>query len=226
MMRPIVYLLALCALLALAFSLASAQTVTPQASASPAPTSVREVLERMTARNAGLDSFTARMHVKLRMLSFPYFAPSLDGTSYFKRPDKSEIVFDRVPGYAKGFQRLFNDVDDPNGWKKDENIALQGMGSLNGRPVIVLVLTKKIHSDQIDHATVYVDPSTYELPQMEWHYTNGGTIVMKQYYQVENGFSVVARQHVDIDYRVRAVGDAQYEPYRMNVPVANAVFTQ
>ncbi len=224
MMRPIAYLLALCALLALAFALAPAQTLEPQARVSTAPTSVREVLERMIARNDGLNSYTARVHVKLRMLSFPYFAPSLDGTSYYKRPDKSEIVFDRVPGYAKGFQRLFNDVDDPMGWQKDENVALRGMGSLNGRPMIVLTLTKKIHSDQIDHATVYVDPVTYELPQMEWHYTNGGTIVMKQYYQVENGFSVIGRQHVDIGYRVRAVGDAQYEPYKMNVPVDDTVF--
>ncbi|HVA29080.1 MAG TPA: hypothetical protein VNF68_12935 [Candidatus Baltobacteraceae bacterium] len=226
MMRPIAYMLALCALMALAFSLAPAQTVAPKASVLATPASAREVLERMAARNGALESYTARVHVKLRMLSFPYLAPSLDGTSYYKRPGKSEVVFDHVPGYAKGFQKLFNDVDDPNGWEKDENIALRGMGSLDGRPMIVLILTKKIHSDQIDHATVYVDPVTYELPQMEWHYTNGGTIVMKQYYQVENGFSVVARAHVDISYRVRAVGDAQYEPYRMNVPVADTVFTQ
>src|SRR5487761_290007 len=99
MMRPIAYMLALCALMALAFSLAPAQTVAPKASVLVAPASAREVLERMAARNGALESYTARVHVKLRMLSFPYFAPSLDGTSYYKRPGKSEVVFDHVPGY-------------------------------------------------------------------------------------------------------------------------------
>ncbi len=224
MMRAIYYLLALCGLLALAFSFASAQTNAPLATAASVPPSAQEVLEKMMARNAGLNSYTARVHVDLRMKTFPFFAPKLDGTSYYKRPDKSEVVFDSVPSYAKGFQKLFNDVADPMGWQADQNIALQGVSSLNGRPMIVLILTKKIHSDILDHTTVYVDPGSYELMQMEWHYTNGGIIVMKQFYRTEDGFSVVAQQHVDINYRVHAVGDSQYAPYRTNVPVDDAVF--
>lgn len=190
-----------------------------------APATAQDVIAKMLARNAGLNSYQVRVHVQMHS-SIPFVNPKLDGTSYYKRPTSFAVVFDRVPGYAKGFQKLFDDVADPIGWEKDSNIKLQGMGALNGRPMIVLVLTKKIYSDQIKDTTVYVDPTTYELPEMDWHYTNGGTIVMKQYYQMEDGFSLVTRQHVDIDYRVHAHGDSQYDIYKTNVPVDDAVFKQ
>ena len=210
---------------------AAAQSIAPSpstlnaATALPAPTDAQEVMTRMLARNAGLESYTVRVHVHMHT-AIPFYSPKLDGTAYYKRPDSFALVFDRVPSYGKGFQKLFDDVGDPTGWEKDSNIKLAGTQTLDGKPMLVLVLTKKIYSDQIKDTTVYVDPATYELVEMDWHYTNGGTIVMKQYYRRENGYSVVAGQHVDIRYRVRASGDSQYESYQTNVAVSDAVFNQ
>ena len=89
--------------------------------------------------------------------AFPFFAPKLDGTSYYRRPDTYEVVFDRVPSYAKGFEKLFNDIGDPLAWEKDQNIALDGVRVVDGRQTIVLRLTKKIHSTILDHTLAYVD---------------------------------------------------------------------
>ncbi len=177
----------------------------------------------MLARNVGLNSYQVRVHVHMRT-EIPFYSPNLEGTAYFKRPDNFAVIFDRVPSYGRGFQKLFDDVGDPTGWEKDSNIKLQGMGELDGRPMIVLVLTKKIYSDQIKDTVVYVDPVSYELPEMDWHYTNGGTIVMQQYYSTEHGFNLVSRQHVDIHYRVRATGDSQYDSYQTNVALSDSVF--
>jgi hypothetical protein len=207
---------------------AAAQSVVPSpsplnATAFPAPTGAQEVITRMLARNAGLESYTVRVHVHLRT-AIPFYSPKLDGTAYYKRPDSFALVFDRVPTYGKGFQKLFDDVGDPTGWQKDSNIAFAGTQALNGKPMLVLVLTKKIYSDQLKNTTVYVDPATYELVEMDWHYTNGDVIVMTQSYREEDGFSVVASQHVDIHRRVHAIGDSQYGPYQTNVAVSDAVF--
>ena len=49
---------------------------------------------------------------------------------------------------------------------------------------IVLRLTKKIHSDILDHTLAYVDPLDYALVQMEWYYTSGGKITMSQQYRI------------------------------------------
>ncbi len=52
----------------------------------PAAIDARAVIQRMDDRNPGLRSYRARVHVNIRMFSFPFLAPKLDGTSYFKRP--------------------------------------------------------------------------------------------------------------------------------------------
>jgi hypothetical protein len=189
--------------------------------ASPLP-SARAVIQRMADRNPGLRSYRARVHVDIRMFNFPFLAPKLDGTSYFKRPAYYVVVFDRMPGYARGFQRLFDDVGNPQAWEKDENITVDGTASVEGRPTVVLRMTKKIHSDILDHTLAYVDPSDYSLVQMEWYYTSGGKITMSQQYRMQGNFSVLSQQHATINIpHVRAVADASYGIYETNVFIAN-----
>jgi outer membrane lipoprotein-sorting protein len=219
--RPLAFLLAVTA--CVAPGLAKAPT------APPAPPDVQGVIAKMLARNASLASYEARVHVNLHMLNFPFLAPKLDGTSYYKRPDEYEVVFDRVPGYAKGFEKIFNDVDDPLSWQKDQNIELRGETTLDGHKYLVLYLTKKQRSDILDHTVAYVDPENFELPRMEWHYTDGGEIVMTQQYHNQGDFAFVAAQHVTINLprdHVRAVGDSQFESYQTNVAVDDSVFTK
>jgi len=192
----------------------------PDTQAPAVPLDAHAILSRMVDRNPGLKSYRARVHVDVRMYSFPYLAPKLDGTSYFKRPDFYEVVFDRVPGYARGFQRLFNDVGNPQRWEKEQNITVDGTAVLGTRSVVVLRMTKKIHSDILDHTLAYIDPSDYSLVQMEWFYTNGGKITMTQQYRLQGIYSVLSSQHatISIPY-VHAAADSTYATYETNVPI-------
>lgn len=198
---------------------ASGVTAPPEPGA-PVPLSARAVLARMAARNPSLLTYTARVHVDIHMLSFPYLSPRLDGTSYYRRPDTYVVVFDRMPSYARGFGRLFNDVGNPQAWERDQNVSLEGTTLLNGRETLVLRLTKKIHSDILDHTLAYVDAASFALMQMEWYYTSGGKIVMTQGYRLENDYWLLSQQHatIAIPY-VRAVADASYGSYRTNATV-------
>lgn len=213
-------------LLALVLVLASTLAATPSASPSVALTP-DVVVARMIDRNPSLQSYRSRVHVNVRLLSFPFLAPKLDGTSYFKRPNNFVVNFDRVPSYAKGFSKLFNDVGDPSAWNKDSNIVLDGRTSLDGHPAIVLRLTKKIPSSILAYTLAFVDPQSYDLVRMEWHYTSGGTIVMTQAYRRQGDFDVIASQHATIDIpHVRAIADSTYAPYETNVAFDNAVFSK
>ncbi|MBV9269764.1 MAG: hypothetical protein JO165_01630 [Candidatus Eremiobacteraeota bacterium] len=188
--------------------------------------SAHGVIEKVEARNPSLKTFQTRLHVDVRMLNFPFLAPKLDGSAYFKRPSNYEVVFDRVPSYAKGFKRLFADVGDAASWERENNVSLVGSNSLNGRPMLVLRLTKKVYSDQVDHADIYVDASSYQVAQMEWYYRNGGKIVMTQNYKTEGPFNVIATQHAEIAIpHVHAVADATYGQYETNVAVSDEVFS-
>ncbi len=186
----------------------------------PPAADAHAVIQRMVDLNPSLQSYRARVHVDVRMTSFPFFAPKLDGTSYYRRPDTYEVVFDRVPNYAKGFEKLFNDIGDPLAWEKDQNIAIDGVRTIDGRPTIVLRLTKKIHSTILDHTLAYVDGASYALTRMEWYYSSGGKISMTQQYGKQGSYWVPTSQHATIDIpHVHAVADAQYGSYQTNVAV-------
>jgi hypothetical protein len=190
------------------------------AAAPEQPSNPWTVVQRMTQRNPSLQSYRARVHVDVRMLNFPFLAPKLDGTEYYKRPDFYVVVFDRMPGYARGFARLFDDIGSPRAWEENQNITVDGTSLLHGRPTIVLRLTKKIHSDILDHTLAYVDAYSYALLQMEWYYTSGGKITMTEYYRTEGLYSVLAQQHATIDIpHVHAIADASYGTYQTNVPI-------
>jgi hypothetical protein len=195
--------------------------------ASAANFSAHGIIEKIIERNPSLESYRSRVHVDVRMLNFPFLAPKLDGTSYFKRPNNYEVVFDRVPGYAKGFSRIFNDVGDPSAWERDQNVVWDGSDSVNGHSMLVLRMTKKIHSDILAYTLAYVDPQNFTVDRMEWHYTSGGVISMVQSFRNEGPFTVIASQHIEISIpHVRAIGDASYGAYQTNVAVDEAVFTK
>ncbi len=199
----------------------------PHAAATAPALRATAIVAKMVDRNPSLASYRARVHVDVRMLNFPFLAPKLDGTSYFKRPDNYEVVFDRVPRYAKGFSKLFDDVGDPGSWTKDNFVTYVGEQSLNDQPVLVLRLVKKIHSSILDQALAFVDPNSFELLQMEWYYTSGGKIVMTQRYRSEGGYTVLSAQHATISIpHVRAVADSSYGTYQTNVAVDGAVFVK
>jgi outer membrane lipoprotein-sorting protein len=191
-----------------------------------APLDAQTIMDRIEARNPSLQSFQARVHVHAHMLSFPWLSPNLDGTAYFKHPDNYEVVFDRVPSYAHGIDKLFGDIADPAAWQKDSNITFEGAEQIDGHPLLALRMTKKIHSDQIKDTVAYVDPSTYQVVRMQYHYADGGTITMTQTFKQEGPFTVVATQHADISHRVHAVADATFGTYQTNVAVDDSVFAK
>lgn len=191
------------------------------------PSDAKTILAKMEERNPSLASYRSRVHVDVRMLNFPFLAPKLDGTSYFKRPSNYVVSFDRVPSYARGFEKMFNDVGDPTGWEKDSNITFDGVRDVDGRPMLVLKMTKKIYSTIIGDTFAFVDPTNFELNRMEWHYRSGGLIVMRQWYRSEGGYNLISQQHADINIpHVHAVADSTYGAYQTNVALDESVFVK
>jgi len=192
-----------------------------------APLDARTILQRIEQRNPSLQTFQARVHVNVHMLSFPWLSPKLDGTSYFKRPDNYLVVFDRTPSYAHGIDKLFGDIGDPAAWEKDSNIVFDGTQNVDGHALLALRMTKKIYSDQMKDSVAYVDPSTFQVVRMDWHYRNGDTITMTQTFKDQGPYNVIATQHADIHRsRIHAVADSTFGTYETNVAVDDAVFTK
>jgi hypothetical protein len=173
-----------------------------------------------------MSSYQASIDVVVRLRSFPYLSKSLTGTTYFKRPDNYEVVFDSVPSVAKGFDKLYSDIDDPTSWNRRFVLSLAGEKSVDGHRDVVIRLVQRVRG-MIDHEDVAIDPATWRIDSMEWFYYNGGTIAMSQSFESVGGFSVVAAQHatIRIPY-VHAAADAVYSDYKTNVAIDDSVFTK
>lgn len=183
-----------------------------------------DVIANVVAQNAGMQSYRARVDIAVALRSFPYLSQRLQGTTYYKRPDNYEVVFDDVPSYARGFERIYTDIDDPIAWQRHFNASLAGERNVAGHRDLVLRLVQKVRG-MIDHEDVAVDPASWHIDAMEWHYYNGGTISMTQEYQDVAGFSVLARQHATIRIPfVHAGADAVYGDYQTNVAIDDSVF--
>lgn len=185
-----------------------------------------EIITKITEQNPLMQTYQARVAVNFRLKSFPYFSQHLDGTTYFKRPDNFEVVFDRVPSYARGFEKMYSDIGDPTNWHKRFQIVRDGERVVAGHRDIVLRLTL-IQRGQIDREYVMVDPVKWHIDEMIWSYYNGGRISMTQDFRQEGEFAVLAAQHATIRIpHVSAAAEASYSDYHTNVAIDDAVFTK
>jgi hypothetical protein len=210
------------ALLAVMFAFT---TPAARADVTPAPvTDPAAIIAHVVDRNPDLGTYQSRVHIDVRMTSFPWLHEHLDGSTYFKRPNNYEVAFDRVPGYAKGFEKLYTDIGDPANWGKRFQITVVGMRPFEGHQDIELRMVQRVRG-MIDHETVLVDPAAWAIDELEYHYYTGGVIAMTQHFQSIDGHSMLAAQDASIDIpHVRAIAHGTYGEYRVNVAIDDAVF--
>ena len=178
-----------------------------------------QILQRVIDRNPSLDTYQGRLHVEVRLTSFPFIRQHLDATTYYKRPSNYEVVFDRVPSYARGFEKLYTDVGDPSSWAQRFFVTYQGETTYGDHRDVVLRLVQRVRG-MIDHETVLVDPKRWTIDQIRYDYYNGGSITMSQVIPPIGGYLLLASQRADITIpHVRAVAYGTYDQYQTNVAV-------
>ena len=198
----------------------------PASAAADRPTDPAAILSKVEERNPSLSSYRGRMHVDLRMTSFPFISQHLDGTTYYKKPSNYEVVFDRVPPLAKGFDKMFADIGDPANWQKRFVVTYQGEAEYRGRKDIQLKLVQRVRG-MIDHETVLIDPNSWTIDSIRYDYYNGGHITMTQTFREAGGYSMLAEQDAEIAIPyAKAVAHGSYSDYQTNVAVDDAVFTK
>jgi anti-anti-sigma regulatory factor len=186
--------------------------------------STSDVMAHVVAQNAGMQTYSAHVRIGVALRSFPYLSERFEGTTYYKRPDNFEVVFDHVPSYAKGFDRIYTGSGDPVFWERHFNVTPAGDREVAGHRDLVLRLVQKVRG-MIDHEDVAIDPATWHVDEIDWYYYNGGTIAMSQSYEDVGGYSVLAEQHATIRIPfVHAAADAVYDDYKTNVSIDDSVF--
>lgn len=200
-----------------------------QSTNEPAPgaaLTAAEVVSHLVSRNASLTTYQARVDIRLHT-GIPFLNPAFEGVTYFKQPDRHEVIFTKAPGYARGFEKLYSDVSEPAVWDKRFFYSLDGERALHGHSDVVLKLVERVRGS-LDHEDVLVDPHRWVIEEIDYYYYSGGKIALEQTYRDEGGFAVLEYAHANIAMPPfpHARVDAHYTQYRVNVAIDDAVFTE
>lgn len=191
------------------------------------PQTAADVLDRAVANRHELHSYqvgvTIKGSVRASILSVPI---AMDGTEYFKAPDKEAMHLNNVPSMAKNFSNTINAMGTPQTWEATYDIALQGTAPRRNHTAYVLVGTPK-HPGNVKTVTMWVNTKTYAVESVAFAYANGATLGL------EFSHHGLSPYHLPTSVAVSAhfpgySGQATiaYGPYQINVAVPDSVFVQ
>ncbi len=180
-----------------------------------------DLFARMQHVNNGLNTYQADVTVAIKMNTFPYLSPTLEGKAYYKRPDKNAVQFQSVPALAGQLKKVVGQMEPPSDWPK---LYEYTKTSDDGSVAMFKLVRKK--NGRIDHVDVKVDDKTATVSEMTYFYKeDGGTIKFTNTYDQINGNYLVKAQTGKVDIpHYNADVSSTFANYKINVPVNDAVF--
>jgi hypothetical protein len=215
------------ALLVAALGAAPAPPATIAPSSEPQLHTAAEVLSRAEAAWRPVSSYqvpiAVKGSVKASILSVPI---AMDGTQYYKAPNRETMRLNNVPGLAKNFSNALRTMGSPEIWASTYAISLSGTTMHHAHLAYVLTGVPK-NGGNVKAVTMYVNAKTFVVESMTFAYNNGSSLGMEL---SRHGLSPY---HFPTTIVVNArfpgySGQAQiiYGTYQINVPVSDAIFQQ
>jgi hypothetical protein len=182
-----------------------------------------DLYARMQRVNSGLNSYQADVTVAIKLNTFPYLSPTLEGKAFFKRPDKSALQFQAVPALAGQLKKVVGQIEPPADWPKLYEVTATGD---DGSIATFKLVRKK--NGRIDHVDVKVDDKTATVSEMTYFYKDdGGTIKFDNVYDQIAGNFVLKQQTGKVDIpHYNADVSSTFANYKINVPLDDKVFEE
>jgi len=180
------------------------------------------LFKRMVALNGALRTYKADVHLDVALKTFPFISPSIDGNVYYKKPDKTAVIFDTVPALASQFKKVYPRVDPPATWTTVYDVAVM---SDDGTDTTFRLRPKK--NGRVDHLDVKVDDPTATIRSYTWDYKDGGSVSFDQSFTSIDGNYLVDKQtgHVDLPSYKADVTSA-FSNYKLNVAIGDSIFAE
>lgn len=172
--------------------------------------------------NPGVHSFEASIQANVRMLSFPFLSPQLQGTVYHKDPSLNKIVFTGgLPAIAKQFGKIYPRMESPSDWNR-VYVVTQGVD--DGTTTAFKLVPRK--HGRVDHIDVGVDDKTAAVISMRWSYNDGsGYASMQQQYATIDGHYVVVKQTGHVEQSIyKADINSTLNNYKFNPVLRDSFF--
>jgi hypothetical protein len=197
---------------------------------------VSQILGRMAENTKGLTSYEVPFHIDGHYKkSFISVRVPLDGTRYFKVPDKSLVKIPHPPPEAKELADVYSWLGTPQTWPTTYDISLEptkALGVYELRATYkpnskVHAMLDKVADSTVDHILLDVDARTFDPVHVTWFYHNGSTIVMDITNGVVDRYRLPQRESVNMNlpgHHFTAL--VTYGFYKTNVSIPDAEFSK
>ncbi|MDB5094500.1 MAG: hypothetical protein JWO85_2601 [Candidatus Eremiobacteraeota bacterium] len=187
----------------------------------PRPTAA-QVLARFTEHDALLDSYTVPVHVDVHLHKLITFHFGLNGTAYYKRPDRVALDLRSMPA---AYRHVFAEIGSPLTWGSTYELRVRDVVTDENRTTYRIEGTPRRPGD-VDRMLVDFDTDASAVLRGRWIFKDGTTIAMMIEESAAGPYQLPKRAEADLDaggYRVHAVLD--YGAYSFNAVVADSVFS-
>ena len=184
--------------------------------------SAADVLARITARDAVLQSYAVPVHfdVYLHKLFSIHFG--MDGTQYFKQPDRLALDMSKVPPNAR---RVFGQISTPMAWADTYDMRLANAVSDGFHTTYQLEGVPKRGGD-IDRMVLDVDSDPSRPLHARWFCHGGTTIATVIEEQLSGPYWLPKHGEADLSvsgYKIHVV--IEYGDYNVNAGIPDSVFS-
>jgi hypothetical protein len=202
----------------------------PVAAGTPPPPpilhSVAAVIAGMQSQWQNLKSYqvpvTLSGSVKASFVSVPF---SINGTEYYRAPDKQALHLNSAPAIAQQFQNTVTSMGTPQTWPLNYSMTLKGTQIHNKHLAYVLVGTPKNGGSTVKTVTMYVAVKTFAVETVTFAYQNGSVLDLEVSHHGQSPYHLPTRISVSAKFPSYG-GNAQitYGTYKTNIPIPDSAF--
>ena len=180
--------------------------------------------ENIMKINPGLKDYSVDLYIKVSA-KYQIFSPklNLDGTYYFKKPDKHKLKLRRASYFLNKYPKIF-------GWSlpalKEFNSKVESV-TMGGKDYFKVTLTPKTIAGDVAKEEIWIDKENYTFPRHIYYYKGGGLITLNIDYRKVKEFLVFNRMQATFKFpkeKLEASADARYGVYKMNIGLSDDFF--
>jgi outer membrane lipoprotein-sorting protein len=203
-------------LLILCFHSSSAQQTS-----CPSP---EDLWQKLMEVNPGLQDYSVGVNINANV-KFMLLNPdlNLEGTYYFKKPDKHKLQLKRSYNFLEKYPNIF-------GWELPElsqhNSTVKEVSD-GGKKYFVVILIPKVKRSDLQRQEFWIDSSNFTVPRQVFMYDGEGRITVDVTYRRDQQYWLYDRMTANFSFpkmKLNARALATYGNYRTNLGLNDEFF--
>lgn len=196
----------------------------PAAFAQDKMPTAEKLWDQITRINPGLNDYSVDLKIGLKV-KYNFLNPRLDidGTYYFKKPDKHRLKLNRASYLLDKYPKIF-------GWSlpslKEFNSTVTS-DKIGARDYYLVTLTPKTIAGDVEKEQFWIDKKDYTFPRHIYQYKSGGLITLSITYRKEKNFQVYDNMNATFSFpkeNLNAEANASYGAYKFNQGLSDSFF--